>query len=325
MSDLLHEENGSHARLRPSARTRRMPRSMRARDRTDQPPSADAAQASAPVADLNEWHAMTEPARSREWSGLVGWVRWLHDAYELSVEERLPLCWYQHPGLVEELRALKAWREEIYRNPPPATAPAPPTDDGEGTGDAPGSGRVSSPGAGQAARYWHAELRQVLHAAGTQYAPGCPAGHRGATLLHDVNPDLHERWIAGNDGTGAPAPLLTAPDPGNTGHPSGPGDPMLIEHTALMAAVDDGRARSLGALVQDYVQFEDSWWTRIPAITTPDNHPSANDPATQPLWQKVVNDDLIERLDRSAERLRTADDAVKNQRPRRTPERPATS
>ena len=65
---------------------------------------------------------------------LRAWVTWLHDRYELSVEDRLPRCWASHPGLIEELSALKAWREEIY---------------------------ASSQPSGQAARYWHAELRQV--------------------------------------------------------------------------------------------------------------------------------------------------------------------
>ena len=86
------------------------------------------------------------------WAELRAWVTWLYDRYELSVEDRLPRCWARHPGLVEELYALKAWRQEIYSGGQPS---------------------------GQAARYWHAELRQVLHAAATQYALGCRTGHRG--------------------------------------------------------------------------------------------------------------------------------------------------
>ena len=84
---------------------------------------------------LAEWHQMSTGERHVAWSQLRAWVTWLHDRYELSAEDRLPRCWPQHPGLIEELWALKAWREEIYQASQPS---------------------------GQAARYWHTELRQVL-------------------------------------------------------------------------------------------------------------------------------------------------------------------
>src|ERR1700722_5499884 len=50
----------------------------------------------------------------QEWAELIGWVTWLHDRYELGGRPGLPPCWPQHTGLVEQLRALRAWREEIY-------------------------------------------------------------------------------------------------------------------------------------------------------------------------------------------------------------------
>ncbi len=103
---------------------------------------------------LAEWHEMTPGQLAVEWSGLRAWVTWLHGRYELSVEERLPRCWALHPGLVEELSALRAWRTEIYA--------------------------CEQPGGGQAALYWHSELRRVIQAATTVYAAGCRTGHRGA-------------------------------------------------------------------------------------------------------------------------------------------------
>jgi hypothetical protein len=106
-------------------------------------------------------------------------VRWLEGRYELSVEERLPRCWARHPGLVEELWALKAWREEIY-----------------------GGGQ---PGMGQAARYWHVELRQVVQAAATVYAAGCRAGHRGAAPLARIDAAVLGEW-------GGAYPLAGVPD-----------------------------------------------------------------------------------------------------------------
>ena len=118
-----------------------------------------------------ERHNMTPGEEAAAWAELRAWVTWLYDRYELSVEDRLPRCWARHPGLIEELAALKAWRHEIY-----------------------GSGQPS----GQAARYWHAELRQVLHAAVTQYALGCRTGHRGAAnvRLADQDPASLQEWAA---------------------------------------------------------------------------------------------------------------------------------
>jgi hypothetical protein len=113
-----------------------------------------------------------------EWAGLCAWVAWLEGRYELSVEERLPRCWARHPGLVEELWALKAWREEIY-----------------------GGGQ---PGMGQAARYWHVELRQVVQAAATVYAAGCRTGHRGAAQLARIDAAVLGEWGGGYPLAGVP-------------------------------------------------------------------------------------------------------------------------
>jgi hypothetical protein len=40
--------------------------------------------------------------------------------YELGTEDRLPRCWPRHPGLVEELWALRAWRLEVYSGGQPS-------------------------------------------------------------------------------------------------------------------------------------------------------------------------------------------------------------
>lgn len=92
--------------------------------------SPAAAASDAPVRPIREWHALTLEEQSAEWTALVGWVTWIHDLYELSREERLPLCWPQHPGLVEELRSLKIWRDVLYtsRDSGGAHSPAPGTE-----------------------------------------------------------------------------------------------------------------------------------------------------------------------------------------------------
>ena len=92
-------------------------------------PGAPGVQEARPLA---EWHELSPGELIAEWAGLRAWVTWLAGRYELSVEERLPRCWARHPGLVEELWALKAWREEIYAS--------------------------GTTGTGQAARYWHGML-----------------------------------------------------------------------------------------------------------------------------------------------------------------------
>jgi len=61
-----------------------------------------------PERRLAEWHEMTAGERQAAWNQLRAWVTWLHDRYELGTEERLPRCWAEHPGLIEELWALKA-------------------------------------------------------------------------------------------------------------------------------------------------------------------------------------------------------------------------
>ncbi|WP_285601355.1 hypothetical protein [Kineosporia sp. NBRC 101731] len=276
---------------------------------------------------------MTEPERTNGWVELVNWVRWLHDVYELSVEERLPQCWPHHPGLVEELRALKTWREEIYRTHPSPSPEASPSSAGQKASAQPGPGQSGAAGAGQAARYWHAELRQVLHAAATQYAAGCPAGHRGATILADVNAGLHERWLDGDGETRLPAPLLSPPTP----HTSTKELPSMttIEARVLLAAIEQGQAHPIGELVQDYIHYDGSWWTPLaPAVPETGTAPS-EDRLAQPtgreragqegaavLWQRIPEGDFSERLDASAQRIRAGDQAVQAQRPR-TSRRPS--
>ena len=165
---------------------RRGPRTQPGRPATARVTAAAAPAARADPAaarTLAEWHDLTPGEQAAHWAVLRAWVTWLYDRYELSVEDRLPRCWPRHPGLVEELDALKAWREEIYSGSQPS---------------------------GQAARYWHAELRQVLHAATTQYALGCRTGHRGTVRLAAEDPALLQEWAAAHPLAGVPGIDLAA-------------------------------------------------------------------------------------------------------------------
>jgi hypothetical protein len=176
---------------------------------------------------LAEWHDMTPGQQQAAWAELRAWVAWLHDRYELGTEERLPRCWARHPGLVEELRSLRAWRLEIY------------------------SGRQPS---GQAARYWHAELRQIVHAAVPMYAAGCRTGHKGASTVVEGNPELAEEWAHADPLAGTPGIDIAA------GQARLAGECLTTE--AVATALDSGEASAV-PLLRDYVFYAGAWW--VPA------------------------------------------------------------
>jgi hypothetical protein len=56
------------------------------------------------------WHQLNPYETERTWRALAEWVGWLRGRYPLA--HQVPLCWWRHPELVEELTALwLAWRE----------------------------------------------------------------------------------------------------------------------------------------------------------------------------------------------------------------------
>jgi hypothetical protein len=189
---------------------------------------------------LREWHDMSPGEQTAEWASLRAWVTWLYDRYELSVEDRLPRCWASHPGLVEELFALMAWREEIYCGSQPS---------------------------GQAARYWHAELRQVLHAASAMYALGCRTGHRGAATLAANDPALLAEWAAADPVARVPGIDLAAGNVRRAGN--------LTPAAAVGAALDNGDAIPVPG-AHDMILHAGNWlapasagWIEVPGPTRP--------------------------------------------------------
>ncbi|WP_020525230.1 hypothetical protein [Catelliglobosispora koreensis] len=192
--------------------------------------------AQAPPPLIREWHAMTRDEQATEWQALVEWVIWIHDLYELSREERLPLCWPNHPGLVEELRALKAWRQVIYTAPENATA-------------------------GHTARSWHGELRQTIAACAGFWAPSCRSGHTDAALLTDLPGEHPRAWLE----TGPP---LMASAPAPTTAPSATAEGGLgMSASAMAAALEAGRAVVHSSSLPIYAQLDGTWWTRTPDDT----------------------------------------------------------
>jgi hypothetical protein len=170
---------------------------------------------------------MTQGQLRVAWAELRTWVAWLHDCYELGTEDRLPRCWGRHPGLVEELWALRAWRTEIYSGGQPS---------------------------GQAARYWHAELRQLVHAAVPMYAAGCRTGHRGAATLAAETPELAEEWASAD-------PLARTPEIDIAAGRARLAGECLT--TATVAAALDSKAASDVPFLRDYIFYAGAWW--VPA------------------------------------------------------------
>ena len=207
---------------------------------------------------LPDWDQLAGPDREQAWASLVEWVSWLHDRYELSVEERLPHCWAEHPGLVEELAALRAWREEIWNAPRPS---------------------------GQAARYWHAEMRQTIAAALTFYSAGCRAGHHAG---QPAGRQLRARWHAADPPGPAPATLP-------------PGTPGWLPGQTMGRLLRTGTAVTLSETVTGYVRHDSSWW--LPADGG---------------WQRVTDAAASEVLTRHADVMARADDSVRQARQART-------
>lgn len=175
---------------------------------------------------LTEWHNMSVAERDTAWTELCGWVTWLYDRYELAVESRLPDCWAEHPGLIEELWALMAWRQEIYSADQPS---------------------------GQAVRYWHTELRAVIANAGAHYAAGCRTGHVPAGDLASRSPELQARWAGADPWARIPSSTLVA----GGGAPTPMGQ---LDADAMERAISVGEARRLSPSMPEYVRYEGAWW-----------------------------------------------------------------
>lgn len=247
----------------PIGRVKHRPHAHIRRPRGRRAPAAPTTTEAGTRTRLVEWHTMTAPERITAWGGLCEWVTWLHDRYELAVESRLPQCWAEHPGLIEELWALKVWREEIY-------------------------GAAPDQQVGQAARYWHTELRAVVANATTVYAAACRTGHRGPELRAAESPDLQRRWTGADPWAGIPHQLLAA-DVG------GPVTADRLTEAQMADARSRGLATPLSPGIPEYVRFADSWW----AVDL------------DGAWLRIVNEELLERLEDAASRMTAADDAAR--------------
>jgi hypothetical protein len=212
---------------------------------------------------LLEWHAMSPQQRRENWTGLVEWVAWLHDRYELANDSRLPDCWHRHPGMIEELWALKCWREALYTTD---------TDAGVTHG-------VDAGGLAQHARYWHTDLRTFFNQT-KFYTRRCRAGHQdSAPLAEHRNPELKRQWH-GADALGGVSGPVRQPA-------SGGKHPHRMSAQEMDRRLRAGSARTPGGEMSGFVTSFGDWW--IADLDSGD-------------WLKITDPVLRDRLNSAATR-----------------------
>jgi len=214
---------------------------------------------------LVEWHSMSPHERAVNWADLCSWVTWLYDRYELSVESRLPECWAEHPGMIEELWALMVWRKEIYGSEQPA---------------------------GQAARYWHTELRVVTANAASYYASSCRTGHRKTYATAVEDQEIQKRWNDADPTAGIPAGMLLRQ------HAGAEDQPGVMTSATMREALASGSATMLSPAIPEYARLNGSWWLD----------------AGEDSWVMVTDSGFAAKLDASAEAMAAATAATQRRR-----------
>ncbi len=221
---------------------------------------------------LTEWHAMDPAMREREWKRLVEWVVWLFDTYEFGREYRLPKCWPDHPGLVQELWVLKCWREALYT-----------TDTKAGVTNGQRAGALA-----QHARAWHNELRAFV-AQIKYYAPKCLTGHTRSELTEVWgDEDVIARWLDADPLGGVAAPNAAAVGDDERGGPE-----AVLGEPTMRARLAGGTAEPHPAGLLGTIASFGHWW-----ICDLDNG----------TWQRVDDARLVEQLDLLAEGYDDEDD-----------------
>jgi hypothetical protein len=195
---------------------------------------------------LTEWHALDPETRERLWSDLVEWVAWLHDTYELGRESRLPECWPDHPGLVQELWALKCWREALYTTS---------AEDGVTTGEQAGS-------LAQHVRMWHNDMRMFVSEV-RFYAPKCMSSHSRGPVVDNLPDNLRAIWHRADPLGGIPGPKKTDlpadTDPEATvSSESGVG--ATLYEGVISSALHAGQAIPHPAGLPGAVLMHEHWW-----------------------------------------------------------------
>jgi hypothetical protein len=169
------------------------------------------------------WADLPPRVAAREWRKLGHWVGWLRGRYPLA--RQVPVCWWRHPELVEEVTALWfAWREAYTEKSAPLTAAA----DWHGR--------------------WLPELLRRIGAGGWNVA--CEAEHKERVVgLYDAHgvddPDAFGKF----DPTGA---MTEGPIT----------EQARMDDIEMKQALELGEARTVGSLPGSPVQYLDGYWTQ---------------------------------------------------------------
>src|SRR5262249_50886778 len=169
----------------------------------------------------------------------------------------------QHPELIEELWALRAWRTEAY----------------------------GPEGSGQSAVYWHQALIGFLSHVSAWWASGCRAGHMSPDS--DLSAEQTHAWAHGDPLAGIPlafrptVSVLTDPvtDPGVITMPE-----LNVLTTAQMQALTDaGLAHPQHHTIAAFTYYDGSWWAYA---SHTDNDPSQPDNGHSAMWFRADDVDL---------------------------------
>jgi hypothetical protein len=181
------------------------------------------------------WHTLSATDAAKLWEALADWVGWVRGRYPLA--RQIPLCWWRHPELVEELTALwLAWREAYTEKGAPLTAAA----DWHGR--------------------WLPEFLRRVGAGGWNIA--CEGEHkeRIKTLYDDRRVDDESAFVdfVGRADSQVPARGAVAA----AGHYNEQKERQDMDDTTMQAALASGEARTLGDLPGSPVAYADAYWVR---------------------------------------------------------------
>jgi hypothetical protein len=168
------------------------------------------------------WDRLTPHEATRIWGELASWVGWLRDRYPLA--HQIPLCWWRHSELVEEISALwMAWRDAYVEKGAPLTG-----------------------GADWHAR-WLPEFLRRLGAGGWNVA--CEADHRPVvSSLYDA------RSVDDPDAFARETSVRPMQGPLNE-------EENFMDASTMQDALDTGVAVRLGHLPDSPVRIGDGFWT----------------------------------------------------------------
>jgi hypothetical protein len=119
-----------------------------------------------------DWEVLEVEAFDEKLRQLARWVDWFVDRYHLA--RKVPTCWYLHPNLLDELKALWYYHQQVYC---PLVRLATPE----------GRGEPEPPGV-MASEYWHWHHERNLWIAGPLSAAD---GYRECLTKHQHVDDRH--------------------------------------------------------------------------------------------------------------------------------------